>query len=275
MKQYYIHDGIAEQGPFTVEELKRKSIQKETLVWYDGLPHWTSAEHVEELQELMKTIPPPLATFNRPITPPSAKPDGTYSTTSEYQAAVANKDSKAGYIVLGLIILVGIIGWLVYENMNQSETVSQLQQQVYVANAEASAANEAEGERRRRNIELTEKNMNYRNNWNRYFSVANSNYTYSLIGGVDPFDVTISNKTDYLVDEMIVTAHYYKSNGEPFKSEDIHFYNVTPNSTATERSQGSIRGVRVAAEITKIISKRMHFCYPSDNGNPADPYFCR
>jgi hypothetical protein len=62
VRQYYIHDGQGEKGPFDVEQLKSKSLKKETPVWHEGLENWTMAGDVDELQELFsrKTIPPPL-----------------------------------------------------------------------------------------------------------------------------------------------------------------------------------------------------------------------
>ena len=62
MKQYYIHDGQMEKGPFDFEQLKSQSLKKETPVWYEGLENWSMAGNVDELQELFirKTTPPPL-----------------------------------------------------------------------------------------------------------------------------------------------------------------------------------------------------------------------
>jgi hypothetical protein len=49
---YFIKDGDSESGPFTVKQLKSKSIQKNTLVWFAGLGEWTAASQVYELKEL-------------------------------------------------------------------------------------------------------------------------------------------------------------------------------------------------------------------------------
>jgi hypothetical protein len=49
---YFIKDGDNELGPFTVRQLKRKSITKDTPVWFAGLGEWTTAAQVYELREL-------------------------------------------------------------------------------------------------------------------------------------------------------------------------------------------------------------------------------
>jgi len=61
MRQYYIHDGQMEKGPFDFEELKSQSLRKETPVWYEGLKSWAKAENLDELKEYFnkKSTPPP------------------------------------------------------------------------------------------------------------------------------------------------------------------------------------------------------------------------
>ena len=66
MSQYYIFDGQAKRGPFDLEELKSKILNKETPVWYEGLTDWIMAGNIDELKEYFapKSTPPPLP---RPI----------------------------------------------------------------------------------------------------------------------------------------------------------------------------------------------------------------
>jgi hypothetical protein len=52
MTYYFIKDGDNETGPFTVQQLKLKLIQKDTLVWSAGIQEWTNAGQVYELKEL-------------------------------------------------------------------------------------------------------------------------------------------------------------------------------------------------------------------------------
>ena len=59
MDGYFIHDGNERQGPFTVDELKQKSIRRDTPVWKKGLTDWTRAGDIAELKSLFENIPPP------------------------------------------------------------------------------------------------------------------------------------------------------------------------------------------------------------------------
>ena len=59
MTLYYIALNQKQQGPFTIEELKRMNLPTQTLVWYKGLKNWIPISNVKELSE---DTPPPLPT---------------------------------------------------------------------------------------------------------------------------------------------------------------------------------------------------------------------
>lgn len=54
MIYYFIKEGNTESGPFTFEQLKSKSIHKDTQVWHAGLKDWTTASNTFGLRELFK-----------------------------------------------------------------------------------------------------------------------------------------------------------------------------------------------------------------------------
>ena len=58
MDSYFFHDGNLQHGPFTVEELKEKSISRDTPIWKKGLQDWTRASALPELSELFENTPP-------------------------------------------------------------------------------------------------------------------------------------------------------------------------------------------------------------------------
>ncbi len=69
--KYYIHDGQNQQGPFTLDELREKSIKKTTTIWRDGLSDWTTADQIDELKEIIQVAPPAFI----PQTPPKHNAD--------------------------------------------------------------------------------------------------------------------------------------------------------------------------------------------------------
>lgn len=67
MKKYYLTDGKDTFGPFFIEELKEKSITRESYVWHEGMDNWTKAGELQEFDHLFPS---------RVIIPPPIKPQG-------------------------------------------------------------------------------------------------------------------------------------------------------------------------------------------------------
>ncbi len=66
MKKYYYHDGQNQVGPFDLEELKQKGIQKQTMIWYEGMENWQKAENMPELKDILPIAPPPMLNSTPP-----------------------------------------------------------------------------------------------------------------------------------------------------------------------------------------------------------------
>jgi len=60
MKHYFYSDGEKQNGPFTFEQLKNENIEKETLIWFEGLDDWKHAKEIRELDEFFELNPPPI-----------------------------------------------------------------------------------------------------------------------------------------------------------------------------------------------------------------------
>ncbi|MFS4454546.1 SPFH domain-containing protein [Maribacter sp. 2304DJ31-5] len=65
--QYFYALDNAQQGPVYLEQLKvlfaNRTINKETLIWKQGMPNWTALQEVEELKSFLGgNTPPPLPT---------------------------------------------------------------------------------------------------------------------------------------------------------------------------------------------------------------------
>lgn len=73
MKQYYYASGDQQLGPFTIEELKSKNLNKDVYVWYEGLSDWTRAGDLPELSSLFEvTYDTPQQPTVNPTPPPPA-----------------------------------------------------------------------------------------------------------------------------------------------------------------------------------------------------------
>lgn len=55
--KFWIYIDGRQQGPYTLEELYDKPIDRNTKVWFEGLPKWYPAGALDELKPLFDTLP--------------------------------------------------------------------------------------------------------------------------------------------------------------------------------------------------------------------------
>ena len=60
--KYYITENNIKNGPFTVEELKSKGINKDSFIWHEGLDDWIKASEISSLSEIIKEKKPKFKT---------------------------------------------------------------------------------------------------------------------------------------------------------------------------------------------------------------------
>jgi hypothetical protein len=122
MRQYFIHDGLNEIGPLTLDELKNRKITPQTQVWFEGMNEWKSANEISELSILFsKSSPPP---FKRAITDQS---------TSEKTFKV--KRSFSNYVIIACICGIALISIIMaiekitkQNNRSENSDTAQIQQ---------------------------------------------------------------------------------------------------------------------------------------------------
>lgn len=291
MRQYFIHDGQNEKGPLDIESLKSENLKKDTPIWYDGLESWTKAGEVEELKNLFAPTPPPLikATPPKIETPPKVE-QPQYSTPHQ-PISKNNKSYKTEIITTVAIVAIGIIGWLIYQNKSQSETLNEVkdkvtqqdqqltqqqQEQQQKEQKQLLAEQQKQEEKDRINGQLTEKYMGYRNNWRNFISATHNEFSVGTFGGISDLTITVYNETDKAIDEVQVQVEYMRSGGASTGTQIVSATNIGPNSSKTISAPDGT-GSKVSEEITSITAKSFHFCYPSgmDGNKNLDPYFCK
>lgn len=58
MKKYFLHDGTNQYGPFDLEELQRKIITAQTLIWFEPMTEWKPAAEIDEVKHLINNKVP-------------------------------------------------------------------------------------------------------------------------------------------------------------------------------------------------------------------------
>ena len=119
MSKFYIHIDDQQQGPFTTDELKDLKIARETMVWFEGEEDWKKAVEIEELQEILKSIPPPLVD--------KKNEDAKKSIDIEKPSR-----KKIGLtLAVFVVFLIGAIGtyWYIIQQTKQVEMLRQIEEQ--------------------------------------------------------------------------------------------------------------------------------------------------
>lgn len=117
------------------------------------------------------------------------------------------------------------------------------------------------------------KEKEYRNNWPRYITFGKLDYN-TKGDGIDAFNVPVYNGTNAMLDKVTVRVDYMKKDRKVVNSETIFIYNIPPGQGVNGKAPEYKKGNNIKVFITGITSRKLHFCFPANNGNPADPYFC-
>lgn len=229
MKKFFLHNDSGQQGPFGAEDLKTLHVTRDTPVWYEGLESWTTAGKVEELKFLFQATPPPFAgsTPSSEMPPPIPQKKRTVPYTPP--PAKPKRKTPAGLIVIIVLVLLGIFGVSGYY------LYTQVSGQITESNEE-------------------DKKALYRNNIKAYVTAESNNYLYSSLGGISNLEVSVTNSTEYLVDDVRVAITYIKSNGSVWRTKNFDFGMIGAGSTVRKQIPDTDRGTGIELEVVHVKS---------------------
>ena len=233
MKKYFLHDGSQQAGPFDIEDLSLKNLTKDTPIWYDGLSEWTTVGKIEELKDLVKPTPP-LFGSTMATPPPVQKPIAQLKISADKPKQISLK--VRGLLIIGGVIILILIGTVIY---------NQMQHQQY----------QQDRENRINSEEDTKSSI--KNNITSYVTAERNEYTYSEMGGISNLKISVTNSTDYVLDNVRVKVIYIKANGEVWDSKMVDFNMINPQSKSTIKVGDTERGTSVQYEIVSIKSNAL------------------
>ncbi|HUH33952.1 MAG TPA: DUF4339 domain-containing protein [Daejeonella sp.] len=257
MRQYFIQTRTGQEGPFTIEELSKRELNPDTLVWFKGQIDWAPAGKIQALNSLFASATSPSP---EPVVVPDH--DGPKS---------GFKLSLFHWTIIGVLLIAAFIYFV--RPGDPGNTMASHSDSVIDSTAIVAA--EAAAEKNRARSELAAKNLNYRNNWVRYIKADASNFKTNTFGGIYQLEVVVQNQTDYPLDEVNISVSYIKENGGTHKTENVTVYNVPAHGKASAPAPDSNRGKSLSLEIIKIRSKKMNFLYAPDVRIEGrnDPYY--
>ncbi|HWK06699.1 MAG TPA: hypothetical protein VNS58_23855 [Puia sp.] len=100
-----------------------------------------------------------------------------------------------------------------------------------------------------------------RNNLSNLVSVGANGYTVGTFGGISRVQLTVSNKSVYPLDLVVVEVQYVQANKKVFKTENLYFRGIGPGSALMQEAPNSSRGIKVQYKITLVNSKELGLSY--------------
>ena len=111
--EYFIIKDRSQQGPYTREQLAEAGLTSGTLVWREGMEHWTPAWQMEELKDILagrsaaRTAPPPPPPHDEEAAAPDddrketgTEPTGNHGDKRRRRAAVRLAVAAAVFFAL-------------------------------------------------------------------------------------------------------------------------------------------------------------------------------
>ena len=108
--KYYLIENDEKTGPFSIEELNKRDIYKETLIWTKGLDDWTEAKNIPMLKDIIDQTPPAYKSSKKTYETPPEPPKTQKSPIEYFGYKLASKwERLIASLVGGLIMLVPIL----------------------------------------------------------------------------------------------------------------------------------------------------------------------
>ncbi len=100
-----------------------------------------------------------------------------------------------------------------------------------------------------------------RNNIANLVSVSSNKYHVGTFGGISEVQLTVSNKSIYPLDLVMVEVQYIQANKKIFKTENVYFRNIRPGEAMMIEAPESPRGIKVQYKVSVINSKELSISY--------------
>jgi hypothetical protein len=100
-----------------------------------------------------------------------------------------------------------------------------------------------------------------KNNISDYVSLNSNKYNVGTFGGISDLQLTVSNRSLYPLDLVVVQVQYIQANKKVYKTENMYFRGVGAGAALMLEAPRSPRGVKVEYRISLINSKELGLSY--------------
>jgi len=241
--------------------LSDAEIQGNLLALYN---HWgIAAETAKAYEEEFHSL---AANGSQASTPPPIETNTNLSAEpfDEINALPPPKNNTRKYAYIGIVIvlIVAAIYWYTTKTEevkppSESALEQELKQAKETISQEQFIRDQRDSLEQIAKQRELEKIRDFESNKAKYVQQSVS-YDYDgMFGGIKKVEVTVNNKSDFKLNEVVVQLQYIKKNDEVYETKNISVYNVSPHKTATVAAPSSKRGTKMKSTIVSVQSDEL------------------
>jgi hypothetical protein len=274
MKKYLLLQDDVQSGPFSIEEIKSKSLQSTDLVWVLGVSNgWTYASEIEELAGMVQDQPGTNAiqssvansSLNKNISIPDLKTKYRRSLSDIKEMYVqhlqkSDKTKKYKFCLAAAAFAILVLGGLLIKKIVDGP------KEIEVKVADVSSAPSGEGVTNSENfqnalskefvpVEVPKPKKPKPKDLKKMVAVETNDYHVRLLGGINDLKLTVQNYSDIILDKVVIRVDYLKPKGGIVNSEEIIAQDIKPMESKILEVPPSSRGVKIKYSVISVHSK--------------------
>jgi len=268
MTVYYVQTSGGNEGPFSIEELRKKDINSNTLISRDGT-EWTPAGSISAIKLIISEAGPPLH-FKK-----LEGPKYIFTADAITEPKTRSRISALQWAALILLALNGVVYYYKKNDpiITKSREVVDLPTSRLPVEKKTIALQSPVTPETSEGNDTT--NSNIRNNWTNWIKATHNNFKfYSKYGGIHQLKAIIQNRSNFPLDTVKVAVKYIRQ-GQTYKTEYVTLYNIPERGELSVPAPTSKSGTSVTLDIKEIASQKLQFFYSADTPPKAgpDPFF--
>jgi hypothetical protein len=264
MTEYYIQTPTGEDGPFSVEELRKKKIKPETLV-SDNCTEWMPAGDVESLKSILPLKSPA-------NTKKQERELYSISNDQTKEPATRSKFSFLQWTALILLVTNGLVYYYKQQNSPTERGPKVADTQLEVKKLPAVPISIKHPEKPA--PVPSDSTSKVRNNWSNLIKAVPNDFKRYKRGGIHHLAAIVQNKTAFPLDTVKLAVNYIRR-GQIFKTEFLTLVNVPEGGEISVPAPDSRAGTAVRLDFKEITSQKMQFFYNAalKTEGSDDPYY--
>jgi hypothetical protein len=199
------------------------------------------------------------------VTPINIKEETKPLETKKVESKVKKKRSPLFIIGSAIIITLIVILFAINFNRKNSSTDystsnKQSETKLFQENSEELEKKEKE-KRKQQRIKKEKENRKKQlvnDNLGHYLKASVNNYRQKLLGGIKNLKITVSNTSDYTIEQVTVVVKYHKLNNKIYTTKNLYFKNLKANSQITLNAPETNVGTYIRYQITEVIAPSLN-----------------